>query len=907
MGLIDSILEDKRKDHLVIAAAGTGKTETLLNLLATKLSKGLLDPSEQKIVVFTFTNNAADELKVRLVNAIGDDSNLINSIFVGTIHAWCKNYHETNGHMANSKVMDELEVSQLLFRIYSLLGINETYEGTTIFRKIEKFQSDLEIFYNENFEIESDVIPDNVRNVIRNYLNFIDTQRLIDFGYMIRKTINLLKENDKNEEYHLFVDEYQDINKSQVDLFKTMLIKNAKSSLFAVGDPRQAIYQWRGGDVNRILNFQSDFPKSSIHYLDENHRSRPGIINFANLVSSKISFADGIEFHDMEKDQNRLDNRTSVFVIEGESEAEKAIVNEIRRLHDSGIQYSDIAILLRSVSGQGKELMRQLDDNNIPYYSPNKNSGISFVKNVMFSIISLMEIFQQDGHFQNAMEEEETYDSIDKLSRNIMAYTLQKSLQIIQEAVSRWFKELTTPYGYTKKNKPLFRNEAYNFRRQFFDFCESVELRIDEDQYEVQEGFAAVTQIMRGIEEIYRRRFNGITIPRIEPYEVLSKNLKWQLENQLERWSEVGIGFNGGNRVTLSTVHASKGLQWPIVFTSYINDGKFPLRESFDRTSFPDHISMRYGTTMEDERRLWYVCITRARDRLYIVPKTGLRPSTFLAEVKDKMLEGVAYVDVFAKLEDIDLSEVINFPRKSYNTFGVSDILMLVECPLQFHFRKYAGIDVPVGEQFGAGNIIHETIRNVVSESDPKLIPTIVEKQTYLPLAESFTEERVLKSTLKKVENLFNSGILENVDLTEYKFAINFDEFIIQGIIDATLKDNTGITLIDWKSSIHPEFLVRYKRQIRLYAWGMRLLGHNVNNGYIYDLAGKDGNNQLCVDISDKFIESLTNKMKTNYVALKSQENIATPNDVSCKLCDTFKICLYRVGTGSSTAGEESE
>ena len=907
MGLIDSILEDKRKDHLVIAAAGTGKTETLLNLLATKLSKGLLDPSEQKIVVFTFTNNAADELKVRLVNAIGDDSNLINSIFVGTIHAWCKNYLETNGHMANSKVMDELEVSQLLFRIYSLLGINETYEGTTIFRKIEKFQSDLEIFYNENFEIESDVIPDNVRNVIRNYLNFIDTQRLIDFGYMIRKTINLLKENDKNEEYQLFVDEYQDINKSQVDLFKTMLIKNAKSSLFAVGDPRQAIYQWRGGDVNRILNFQSDFPKSSIHYLDENHRSRPGIINFANSVSSKISFADGIEFHDMEKDQNRLDNRTSVFVIEGESEAEKAIVNEIRRLHDSGIQYSDIAILLRSVSSQGKELMRQLDDNNIPYYSPNKNSGISFVKNVMFSIISLMEIFQQDGHFQNAMEEEETYDSIDKLSRNIMAYTLQKSLQIIQEAVSRWFKELTTPYGYTKKNKPLFRNEAYNFRRQFFDFCESVELRIDEDQYEVQEGFAAVTQIMRGIEEIYRRRFNGITIPRIEPYEVLSKNLKWQLENQLERWSEVGIGFNGGNRVTLSTVHASKGLQWPIVFTSYINDGKFPLRESFDRTSFPDHISMRYGTTMEDERRLWYVCITRARDRLYIVPKTGLRPSTFLAEVKDKMLEGVVYVDVFAKLEDIDLSEVINFPRKSYNTFGVSDILMLVECPLQFHFRKYAGIDVPVGEQFGAGNIIHETIRNVVPERDPKIIPKIVEKQTYLPLAESFTEDRVLKSTLKKVENLFNSGILENVDLTEYKFAIKFDEFIIQGIIDATLKDRTGITIIDWKSSIHPEFLVRYKRQIRLYTWGMRFLGHDINNGYIYDLSGKEGNNQLRVDISDKLIESLTNKIKTNYVALKTQENLATPNDVSCNLCDTFKICLYRVGTGSSMMGEESE
>ena len=84
----------------MIAAAGTGKTETLLNLLASKISRGLIDPSKQKIVVFTFTNNAADELKVRLIKAIGANSNLINSIFVGTIHAWCKNYLETNGHMA---------------------------------------------------------------------------------------------------------------------------------------------------------------------------------------------------------------------------------------------------------------------------------------------------------------------------------------------------------------------------------------------------------------------------------------------------------------------------------------------------------------------------------------------------------------------------------------------------------------------------------------------------------------------------------------------------------------------------------------------------------------------------------------------------------------------------------------
>ena len=907
MGLIESILEDKSKDHLVIAAAGTGKTETLLNFLVSKLSRGLLDPSKQKIVVFTFTNNAADELKVRLVNAIRTDSDLINSIFVGTIHAWCKNYLETNAHMANSKVMDELEVSQLLYRTSSLLGINRTYESTSIFRKIEKFQADLEIFYNENFEIESSVIPENVRNVIRNYLNFIETQRLTDFGYMIRKTIDLLEESDKKEEYHLFVDEYQDINKSQVDLFKTMLIKNAKSSLFAVGDPRQAIYQWRGGDVNRILNFQSDFPNSSTYYLDKNHRSRPGIINFANSVSSKISFADGIELHDMEKDQRRLDNRISVIVIEGESKAEKAIANEIMRLHDSGIQYSDIAILLRSVSSHGKLLMRELDENNIPYYSPNKNSGISFINDVILSIISLMDIFRQDGHFQNVMEEEEAYESIDKLSKNIMPYTIQKSPQIIQEAISRWLKELTTPYAYTKKNKPLFRNEAYNFRRQFFDFCESVELRIDEDQYEIQEGFGAVTQIMRGIEEIYRRRFKEIVIPRNEPYEVFTKNLRWQLENQLEKWTEVGIGFNGGNRVTLSTVHASKGLQWPIVFATYVNDGKFPLRESFDRTSFSDKISMKYGTTLEDERRLWYVCVTRARDRLYILPKTELRQSIFLTEVKDKTLDGVAYVNVFSQLDDMDLSKVISFPRKSYNTFGVSDVLMLVECPLQFHFRKYAGIDVPVGEQFGAGNIIHETIRNVVPESDPIIIPEIVKKQTYLPLAESITEDRVLKSTLKKVVNLFNSGILKKVDLTEYKFAINFDEFIIHGIIDATLKDSTGITLIDWKNSIHSEFLVRYQRQIRLYTWGMRLLGHEINNGYIYDISGNDGNNQLHVDISDKYIESLTNMIKKNYAMLESQKKLATPNHDSCNICDTFKICHYRVGTGPATEGEKSE
>ena len=901
------MLADKNKHKLVVAAAGTGKTELLLNLLKEELSMGMLDPFSHKIVVFTFTNNAADELKVRLMKTFGENNNLINSIFVGTIHGWCRNFLEINEHMANSKVMDELEVSQLLIRISTLLGIEDAYDGQNIFRKIEKFQKDLEIFYNENFEISDVNISNKIRDIIKKYLEFLDKQRLIDFGNMIKKTITILNDELGDEEYHLFVDEYQDVNNSQVELFKKMLSVNDKSTIFAVGDPRQAIYQWRGGDVRRILDFAHDFHDSTVFHIDENHRSRPGIINYANSVANKISFENKTELHEMKKDSKRVDNKTSVIVFENENNPEQMISKEIQKLHDSNVQYSDIAILLRSVSSHGRELMRQFEKDKIPYYSPNKNSGIEFVKDFMFSIISIMEIFQRDREFQNAQEEEDCLRLLDDKSNKIATFLEGGSTVSIHKGVSLWLKKLTTPFGYSKKNKPLFNNEAYNFRRQFFDFCEFIGFRIKEEQYEIQEGFSAITQIMRGVEEIYRRRFDKIQVPRDTPYKILVKNLKWQLENQLEKWTEVGMGFNGGDRVTLSTVHASKGLQWPIVFTTLINDGKFPLRESFNKTSFSDEISRKYGTGIEDERRLWYVCITRARDRLYILPKGNLRPSPFTLDVMGEDLEGVTYLRNELDSKEVLLSDIVNFPRRSFKTFGVSDILMLMECPLEFHFRKYAGIDVPVGEQFGAGNIIHETIHRIVQESNHVTIPEIVKKQTYLPLAELFTEDKILKSTLKKVKALASSGILENIDLTEYKFAIDFDYYIIHGIIDATLKSNTEISIIDWKNSLHQEFLTRYKNQIRLYSWAMRLIGYQISDGYIYDLSRKDGNNLFTVDISENSLEVLKNTIRTNYETLNKQLNLATPNAQSCSICDTVNICPYRIDVTNVVEGEINE
>ena len=498
---VDSVLTSKKQSSLIIAAAGSGKTRLLIETLTRRIMQGLTDPAHDKVIVFTFTNNAADELVVRLSTALEHQGrgDVINRIFIGTIHGWCNSYLQDSGVLANTKVVDELEQAQIIQRVFPLLHLDSLYQGKNQYSKIDRFLSALEFFYNESLEIGDRVIPDNVRSAIEGYLTFMRSQRLLDFGSLIRESVaRIREEKEKAPRLDIYVDEFQDVNPAQVSLLKVMLAANGESRLIAVADPRQSIYQWRGSDVNRTLTFSKDFEDSEVGEIIVNHRSRPGIVNYANLVAREMSFSKTFKVTDMSPSDERSDSLDSVILDDTTVPNEGAVVSTIKDLLARGVKPGEIAVLLRSVVNHGKQLMDDLDREEIKYYSPNRNSGTAFVEEFMLSIIDLIEKMAEPQNPANIEDEREFREKVQEDVNKISNFCNVKDPERIKSYVADWLKELTRDGA-----RPM--NERYNFRQQLFVFCESAGLRIDPSDSIVQEGFSAVAQVMRAIEVAYRR------------------------------------------------------------------------------------------------------------------------------------------------------------------------------------------------------------------------------------------------------------------------------------------------------------------------------------------------------------------------------------------------------------------
>jgi DNA helicase-2/ATP-dependent DNA helicase PcrA len=897
---IDEIASSKRQSHLVVAAAGSGKTKLLVETLTQRILQGLTDPLKEKVIVFTFTNNAADELVVRLSAALERTGrkDLVSAIFIGTIHGWCNNYLKDTGVLANTKVLDELEQAQIVQRVFSLLHLDQLYEGKNQFSKIDKFLSDLELFYNESLDLDDKLVPDNVRSAIEGYLTFMRTQRLLDFGSLVRESISRMHVAGKTDtHFDIYVDEFQDVNPAQVRLLQSMLAMSRESHMLAVADPRQSIYQWRGSDVSRTLSFTKDFKDAQIHEITVNHRSRLGIVNYANLAAREMGFSKSFRIKDMVASPERTDLKSSVVLDDVTFPNEAGIVELVRRLLDRGVKPGEIAVLLRSVVNHGQLLMDRLDHAGIQYYSPNRNSGTTFVEEFMLSIIDLIGIMHDPPIPANREDERELGERIQGDLDKVAKYCGAKNTQQIHTEIGSWYHELT-------RDGARPRNERYNFRQQLFDFSEAVHFRVDPQDSTIQEGLSAITQIMRAVEEAYRRRFLSGYHVRASPIDVFIHNLKWQLTDDLERWTEVGMTSTRSDAVTISTVHAAKGLEWPVVIVPFAWEGRFPTRNSSHGTSFPDKVAERYGTTVEDERRLWYVAITRPRDRLYIFSGSDGRESSEFVhpEAFENDAAGLAKA---SRARDESLSQIERYTRPYYLHLGVSDFLLLLECPYHFYLRRMVGFDVPVGEELGAGNIAHRVIQRVVEEGS-KNLDDVVREEVYLPLGEIEHELKTRQSVKSRVKRLVSSGILSDIDRSEYRFSFRRDDMVVSGIVDATKGQRSALTLVDWKFSIHPEFEHRYENQLQTYAFGLRSCGVWVTDAMLYDLSQKGALAEVPVNVGERVTQGIIRAADERFKKLSKTGPYTTPNRLPCNACDVSQLCRDSLNVERRARGRQN-
>lgn len=867
----------------ILAAAGSGKTRALVRMVAADLVAGTPPDS---IIAFTFTEKAANEMLAR-IHALSSEHmhNIdLSGIYIGTIHAWCLQYLLDQSNFYNFSSVDELHLDALVSRLYDTLNLTKIY-GRSYPKAIPYFLADLEIFYNENLSI--DRLPEHIRLSIYTFIKILNDNRLITFGGMIRAATEYLNSSSPIAKLKaIYIDEYQDVNPAQVALIKAMTPTDCK--VHAVGDDLQCIYQWRGSDVNRILSFSKEFSNTSIHRLSTNYRSRPSIVHTANNIAKYIKLRDTQKIMLSVREDTHFET-VQWLSFSSEEQQVNAVIEIVRRFLELGVPANRIAILLRSVTGSGQPFVNALKAANIPVVCPILSRGGLFINEVVIPIMDWLR--NEHPTPKNEIDEANAEANANDLWQSLQTWVkASNSETTFWTALYKWYDAIDVQ-----------KSSAYDIRGFFYNFLDTCELRIGPDDTDLMVGIGIASQIIRSVEEIHRRRLAGQS--RRTPRGVVSE-IYYALVRRHQDFGESVPIQEIGNGVIVSTIHQAKGLEWPIVIIPMLIQRRFPIKPSSHGTSFPDEVAARYGTNLDDERRLFYVATTRAKERLFLLDPKAQSPksrSVFLHDLVEQGFVKSPSLDclpnTFWNIAENDL--ITNSP--SPVRIGLSDLLLYIECPFQYGLRRVVGIEPSIGDELGYGQSMHELIQRRLEDGKPwsdSYLNAQAQKHVFMPYMSESGQAQAQKAIENRVHVLEKLGVFNLVVESEITVEVVFDVGIVTGIIDLVIISQDGSVCVrDWKSSLHDSFFSRYERQIRFYAYALRQQGRVVNGADIVDIAASAEVHSIVahnIDISQNTTDQTITEVKNALTQLAANKYPANPSDQACSICDMRLLCAKK-------------
>ena len=628
----------------VIAGAGSGKTKALTLRIANMVEKGI---RPQNILAITFTNKAAREMKDR-VNKVINNKAISDEIFISTFHSFCsrllRNYvHELKYLKQGFSIIDSDDQKDLVKT--AILNLNLDPDKFQP-RAVASFISDCKNNLIKWSDLDETMTNPNFINCYREYQESLAYYNRCDFDDLLCYTVDLLKEKPnilaglQNRYKYILVDEYQDTNPAQYVL--TTLLAHTNRNLFVVGDVDQAIYGFRGSDYKNILNFQKDYPEAKIIKLEQNYRSTDIILEAANEVIKNNS-------HRIPKNLRTTKRSDSpIIMCETNSAIEEAlwVLQKVKYEHDVRFRkYKDISILVRNnnlthafedvfvsrgipynVVGARKFYDRKEIKDALAYFKVRMNPN---------DLISLKRIINYPKR-----------DIGEKSYANIVNYCKENNLDILsaidrlvetgdinlvlsrkkgQEALIEFRKQMD---NFSDEDKSIpFANRLYNFLDGFGIFKELNNAEARPEDREINET----------------RKENIISLITSSQYYMENDNEK-TLENYLDYISLISDADTikeKEDKVTIMTCHASKGLEFPVVFIVGFEEEIFPSWQAIREEDTGN------GEGIEEERRLCYVAITRAKEQLYISYSTLRKtfnnisyhtPSRFLDEIPEDLL-----------------------------------------------------------------------------------------------------------------------------------------------------------------------------------------------------------------------------------------------------------------------------
>lgn len=586
---------------LVLSGAGTGKTKVLTTRLAYILANRLANPWE--CLVVTFTNRAAREMKERVEAMIGE---VANSVWLGTFHSICvkilRNHAEMVGLHSNFTILAEDDQKRVIKQILEAQGIDsQKYPPQAILDKISRWK-DKGISVDK---IGTDFKENTVTTVYKLYQARLLELNCVDFGDIILYCLNILMSDaEVLNKYqtrfkYIMVDEYQDTNVSQYLLIRLLCQKSR--NICCVGDDDQSIYSWRGAEIENILRFNKDFEDARTIRLESNYRSTANILAAASNLIAHNEDRLGKTLKVAENSPAREADNSKIKVIStynGEEEA-KYIIDEISALVRDGYDYSDIAILVRTAV-QTREFEEKFISEAMPYQVI---GGLKFYERAEIrDALAYFRVVLQP-HDDLALER-----IINKPARGIGAKSLEK-FQTEARSTSRSLYDainnMLAQGSITGKAKNALSALMTNFEdwRRIMPAITPDELA---EQILEESGYIDMLKADNSAEA--PGRLDNLK----ELVNVMSDTEKYPtLADFMEHVSLVmdKDDINNANRVKLITLHSAKGLEFNIVFLPGWEEGLFPHQRALDEGG---------ANALEEERRLAYVAITRARQKLYI-------------------------------------------------------------------------------------------------------------------------------------------------------------------------------------------------------------------------------------------------------------------------------------------------
>lgn len=597
---------------LIVAGAGAGKTKTVVHRIGHLITTGV---SPHAILAVTFTNKAAKEMRERVSHLVQKISPLIREgelPFVSTFHSLgvflLRKFGAFNGTITRFTILDDSDTMSLIKESLASFGLDPK---TTDPRSIRNIISKCANAFNTPDELETQANPTYrvAGRVWRKYSQMKTEQKALDFDDLLTQVVELLEKNAEARAWchstwtHIHIDEYQDTNEVQYRIAKA-LAKETKN-ICVVGDSDQSIYSWRGANIKNILEFERDYPEAVVVILEENYRSTKTVLAAANEIINKNTYRTPKKLFTNNADGESL----SMYTAYDEADEANFVVERCIEHIDSGVAPSDIAVLFRT-----NFQSRILEESFLSYHIPYHVLGVRF------------------------FERKEIKDVLCYLRAALNPDSLLDIKRIIN-VPARGIGKVTLAKVFAKEE---LSGKALLAVNSFFEILANIRTHLT--SHTVAETIKFVIE-ESGMEKAYKDEFDGAE--RLENLaELVTLATRYDAlgtEAGLEKLIEEATlmsdqdNIENANGVKLMTIHASKGLEFAVVFLVGLEQGLFPSERDRGAT----------GADAEEERRLMYVALTRARQKLYLTYASmrtiyGMRdvrmPSEFVLDIPEELI-----------------------------------------------------------------------------------------------------------------------------------------------------------------------------------------------------------------------------------------------------------------------------